>query len=144
MPHLLIIRLKALFLLTVFAANFCAICHCGEMVVTRHTLAHTNPTHKNSCCQESCRSANSDATPHKPCNEQGGCCGAHAIKFGLLEKQTVEPIHIDALFAVAITPYFIVSPEIPLPGHVQGHIGYEWRHKHSPPDLQSLYQRFLI
>jgi len=136
-------------MLTVFTANFYSICHCPHMAVTPHSLSHKSHKQKESCCHEASGTAKI-STDHpkpcdKPCNEKDGCTGTHAVKFSLLEKQTAEQVALHPLFAVAFTHHFIIPLEIlPFSGNPEGNIDNEWRHKHSPPDLQALYQRFLI
>ena len=160
MPNLIPIQLKALFLLTVFTANFYSVCHCQNTALTRHTLSHANPRHpqhqhKMSCCADNSapgktcpdQSAPAKTGPDQstPCNKKDGCCGTHAVKFSLLEKQAAAPISLHPLFAVALTHHFILPLDITLPsGPVEDRIDPQWQHKHSPPDLQSFYQRFLI
>ncbi len=146
MPHLLTIRFKAFFLLTLFTANFYSICHCRQLTVTRHALSHDSHKQKKSCCcYEAPHADKTCANQHKPCNEKDGCGATHAVKFSLLEKQAVGPITLHPLSAVAFTNHFITPLDIfPHSGNSEDHIGHEWQHKHSPPDLQSLYQRFLI
>jgi len=148
MSNLIAIKLKALFMLTVFAANFYNICHCRHMVISNSNLPVFNGIKGHEETQDCDGDHCSDKTctdNHKPCNEKNGCCGTHAIKFSLLEKQVAEQITLHPLFAVAFTQHFIISIDIiPLSGNTEGRIEQEWLHKHSPPDLQSLYQRFLI
>jgi hypothetical protein len=148
MSNFIVIKLKALFMLTVFAANFYSVCHCRHMAIS-----NSNPVafdgikghEKDQDCDDDHCSDKSCADNHKPCNEKDGCCGTHAVKFSLLEKQTAEQITLHPLFTVAFTQHFIIPLEIiPLSGNTEGKIEQEWLHKHSPPDLQSLYQRFLI
>ncbi|HEX9511867.1 MAG TPA: hypothetical protein VF939_15355 [Puia sp.] len=135
-------------MLTVFTANFYSICHCRDMAITRPALSHRSQGHeRKSCCQEDPRADNAcaDADHHTPCNEKDGCCGTHAVKFSLLEKQTAEPITLHPVFAVAFTHHFVIAPPIiPSSRHIEGKIDNEWLHRHSPPDFQALYQRFLI
>lgn len=143
------IQLKALFMLTVFAANFYSICHCPSVAVNPHSPSHRSHLQKGSCCSEAyCTGKNSTgySKPCKnPCSENDGCCSTHAVKFSLLEKQTAGQIALHPLFAVAFTHHFIISPEsLPSTAKPEGIIDNEWRYKHSPPDLQALYQRFLI
>jgi hypothetical protein len=146
MPNFIVIKLKALFMLTVFTANFYSVCHCKDMVVSHPALSQVSHHHeeKDTCCDDE-KTEKNCTDHHKPCNEKDGCCGTHAVKFSLLEKQTAEQITLHPLFAVAFTQHFIIPLEIiPLSGNTEGKIEQEWLHKHSPPDLQSLYQRFLI
>jgi hypothetical protein len=147
MSNLIAIKLKALFLLTVFTANFYSICHCRDMAISRHTLSHRSQGHeRKSCCQKEPPADKPCADDHhKPCNGKDGCCGTHAVKFSLLEKQTAEQVTLHPVFAAAFTHHFIIPLHIIFPaGNPEGKIDDEWRHRHSPPDFQALYQRFLI
>lgn len=141
MRNLLAIKLKALFLLTVFAANLIAVCHC------RHTLSQGDQAAKQKavCCSGVPKTDETCAAGHKPCDEKDGCCGTHVLQFGLLEKQTADAITLRPLYAVALAHSFIFSLEtLAASGHAELRIGEEWLHKHPPPDFQSLYQRYLI
>jgi hypothetical protein len=119
------------------------------MAVTSHSLSHSSHQQKASCCHEaSCTAKGRTDHPkpcEKPCSENDGCCGTHAVKFSLLEKQTAAQVALHPQFAVAFTHHYILPPEfLPSSGNSEGNVDNEWRHKHSPPDLQALYQRFLI
>jgi hypothetical protein len=143
MPNFVAIKLKSFFLLTIFIANFYSVCRCKHMAVSQ--LSHHEQKHheKDECCDDE-QIEKTCAGHHKPCSEKDGCCGTHAIKFSLLEKQTAEPITFHPAFFAAFIHHFIIptdiSPSIPSEGKIEA----KWLHKHSPPDLQSLYQRFLI
>jgi hypothetical protein len=68
----------------------------------------------------------------------------HAVKWSLLEKQTADPISFHPVFFAAFLHHFIIPIDITSSLPSECKIEDKWLHKHSPPDLQSLYQRFLI
>lgn len=145
MPNFIVIKLKTLFLLTVFTANFYCVCHCKDMTVSHPAFSRVSHHHeeKETCCDNEQTEKNC-TDHHKPCGEKDGCCGTHAVKFSLLEKQTVDPITFHPVFFAAFIHHFIIPTNILPSRHSGGRIEDKWLHKHSPPDLQSLYQRFLI
>lgn len=150
MPNFVAIKHKALFLLTVFAANFYSVCHCKDMAPSHPALAHVrhhegkHHTEKDACCGDDLQPQKTCAGDDCPCDENNGCCGMHAVKWSLLEKQTADPISLHPVFFAAFFGHFIIptdsTPSLPSEGRIED----KWLHKHSPPDLQSLYQRFLI
>jgi hypothetical protein len=124
MVRLSSIQWKALLLLVVFAASFTVICHCAVA---------TPSCSERSCCEKK--------TDHKP--NDHGCQGMQAVKFNLLEKQAAASVHAgaspvvilaDASLVLLTPPSRVIRPSLP----------DIWSYKHSPPDLLSLYQRFLI
>jgi len=144
MSNLLAIRLNSLFLLTIFAANLYGVCHCSNMDI-RIAQARATQTHKMSCCDDHRATGKTHDDKPTPCSGNDGCGGTHAVKFSLLDKQAAEPFSLHPIVAVAFVHHFIISPDNAVfTGPAQDRIDTQWRHKHSPPDLQSLYQRFLI
>jgi len=95
------------------------VCHCSARTKT--------PQH--SCCEKK-----------TPCKDDNGCSGTHAVKFNLLEKQTADPVMIaEPLVSITLFDWQLKAPDqqpqtIPEQSHPV----------HPPPDLQSLYQVFLI
>lgn len=114
-------------MLVSFSISFTIFCHCAAMAAVA-APAHCQHCHKKAPKQ----------------HDDSGCQGMQAVKFNLLEKQTADTIQaapppLVALIARAQFPWSLslVSAEI------RKHPG-QWSYKHSPPDRQSLYQRFLI
>lgn len=121
------IQWKALLLLIIFTANFSVVCHCSAHAATMAS--------QHSCCGH-------QQPPHRPCDDKGGCPATQALKFNLLEKQVPASVHPGPLFAAIVTNHLILIPvSILLP--TRSGDG-QYLHKHPPPDLQALYQRFLI
>ncbi len=152
MPIVKTIQWKALLLLIIFAANFSVVCHCSAhampMAPSRMSdccdkqLRHED---QHSCCgdhqQAASKGPDQRASHHHPCDDKGGCPATHALKFNLLEKQVPVSFHPEPLFAALVTNHFIVPVSAALPSRSRE---CQYLHKHSPPDLQALYQRFLI
>ena len=122
---------KALLLLITFVSNFFVVCHCqaSEAPATAH---------RHSCC---CRE-NASTVPHSH-HDGDECPATHSVKFNLLEKQVASTFLAGAPMVAEVTEHFIVAinsgfavDEKPL--------RKIYFYKHSPPDFQSLYQRFLI
>lgn len=122
---------KAFLLLITFVSNFFVICHCQ---------ANEAPAaaHRHSCC---CRE-NASATQHSH-PDSNECPATHALKFNLLEKQVASTFLAGAPIVAEVPRHFIVA--------INGGFALDeeplrkiYFYKHSPPDLQSLYQRFLI
>lgn len=67
-----------------------------------------------------------------------------AVRFNLLEKQTANQI----LPAPAPLTAIVSRPNLSIaiaPAHTEKRkLPQQWSYKHSPPNLLSLYQRFLI
>lgn len=120
---------KALILLTVFAANLYAVCHC-------HHRAMSKPVAISCCAAKHTQSDDPD------CPNKNGCQNDRSIKFSLLDKQTVEKISLNPVYIPAVV---ITAPQTQLTTRPTPVAGWpEWKYKHAPPDWQSLYQRFLI
>jgi hypothetical protein len=119
---------KAFLLLITFVSNFFVVCHCQ---------AHEAPAvaHRHSCC---CGSK--AATAQHPSHDDNDCPATHAVKFNLLEKQVAS-----TFFAAApmVAEHFIIAVN---GGFAMDEAPFRkiYFYKHSPPDFQSLYQRFLI
>jgi hypothetical protein len=122
---------KALLLLITFVSNFFVVCHCQ---------AHEAPTatHRQSCC---CKE-NASAVPHSH-HDGDECPATHSVKFNLLEKQVASTFLAGAPMVAVIAGHFILAVN---GGFVVNEASFRkiYFYKHSPPDLQSLYQRFLI
>jgi hypothetical protein len=120
------IRLKALLMLVAFAASFTVFCHCGTVEAAAVVPHHC-------CCEKK--------TP--PPSGQAGCTGMQAVKFNLVEKQVASPTQLKQLQVT------MAVVELPAPGasslparHLP--LPLQWPDKHSPPDLLTFYQCFLI
>jgi hypothetical protein len=116
-------QLRALLLLTVFAANFFVVCHCSA-----RAAEHA------SCCSKK-------IVEQPPCIDGNECGVMHAVKFNLLEKQAAKKVSFEPVLAAVI----VQMPQRPLQT-LRGEIFYPdiYTRKHPPPDYQSLYQCFLI
>lgn len=137
--HLLsTIQWKAFLLLAIFAANFFVVCHCAaNATIHKHVRV---PAHHHSCDKPA---PTAKATAHSPCEEKGGCPARQAVKFNLLEKQVATAVYSGPLVTAPVAHHFLVPVSIDLVISMrvnQDHYFY----KHSPPDLQALYHRFLI
>jgi hypothetical protein len=113
-------------MLVTFSVSFTLFCHCAAMAAAVAKPAHCQHCHKKA-------SNKMDDT---------GCQGMQAVKFNLLEKQTANAIHpaptpLTALIAWNEFPLPIAFPQ-------KRTQPQQWSYKHSPPDLLSLYQCFLI
>ena len=121
---------KAFLLLITFVSNFFVVCHCQ---------AHDAPAvaHRHSCC---CGKA---ATAQHPSHEDNDCPATHALKFNLLEKQVASTFFARAPMIAAVAGHLIVAVN---DGFARDETPFRkiYFYKHSPPDFQSLYQRFLI
>jgi hypothetical protein len=122
---------KAFLLLITFVSNFFVVCHCQA------NEAPAGP-HRHSCC---CRE-NAATTQHTH-HDGNECPATHAVKFNLTEKQVTSTFFAGAPMIAVVDGHFIVA--------VNGGLAVDkspvrkiYFYKHSPPDLQSLYQRFLI
>jgi len=115
---------KALFMLVVFAANFLVFCHCAaraEAAVGHH-----------SCCEK----RRSGAPKHSDCQ------GMQAVRFNLVEKQVASSVVMGELPVVVLDLAWVTAPvERPVEGFRRADW---WASRYAPPDLQVLYQRFLI
>jgi hypothetical protein len=132
---------KALLLLITFVSNFFVVCHCQaheEFVMTHGTHEAPGVAHRHSCC---CGSK--AATAQHPSHDDNDCPATHAVKFNLLEKQVPSTFFAAAPMVAAAAGHFVVAVNR---GVVVDEAPF-WKiyfYKHSPPDFQSLYQRFLI
>jgi hypothetical protein len=121
---------KALLLLVTFISNFFVVCHCQ---------AHEAPAvmHHSCCCGEKA------ATAHHPAHDDSDCPATHAVKFNLLEKQAASTLFAAAPMVAVLAEHFIVAVN---GGFAKDEAPFRkiYFYKHSPPDFQSLYQRFLI
>jgi len=114
-------------MLVVFTVNFCVICHCAANAAPRAVHCH-------SCCEK------------KSSKKEGheGCSGMQAVKFNLLEKQVSSSITSGDQPVLLINHIYSVCVPVRLSGGDKPIIPDQWVYKHAPPDLQALYQRFLI
>jgi hypothetical protein len=133
MPRLSSIQWKALLLLVTFTTSFTVFCHCAGTA----TMAAAMPGCHRSCCEK---------PPTKPEHPQhNDCQGMQAVQFHLLEKQAADPIHAAP---APFTALFLWNEDQPVrlapvyTGH--GKLPQQWSYRHSPPDLLSLYQCFLV
>jgi hypothetical protein len=148
MLNLMPIKFKALFMLTVFAANFCAVCHCRHLAMmdVMYDASNQSKMHqgKADCTDRHCTDTNCASTK-TPSNGKGDCSRTQAIKFSLLEKQTAQKINLHPLSFTSLTDNFIYPIDLPLPSIKKGDdILKEWLNKQSPPNFQALFQSFLI
>jgi hypothetical protein len=133
MPSLSSIQWKALSLLLTFSISFTVFCHCAGMAAA----AAVTPAAP-SCCHHVCqKKAPGQADDH-------GCQGMQAVKFNLLEKQTADPIHPAAAPLTALVLWIEQPVSIALIQTEKRKLPQQWSYKHSPPNLLSLYQCFLI
>ena len=123
------IKLKALFMLTVFTVNLYAICHCHHNAAhqAKTVIAHCSHCHKEAPAKE----------------DNDGCCGTHAVQFNHLDKMAVKGI------AVATPPaQDLVQPiqfSVPALDYTATRsVIVDWQQKHIPPDLLSLHQCYRI
>ena len=115
------IRLRAIMMLAIFAANFFVVCHCSARIV------------EHSCC---CSKKDDKA----PCKDGRECNGMHAVKFNLLEKQVAKQVDTPPA-----SPFITLAFRWPvLTTRVTRGFPDMDPHKYPPPDYQSLYQCFLI
>ena len=117
-------------MLVAFTVNFCVICHCA---------ASAGPVMKGGHCHGCCGSGGMKKEGGKH-----GCQGMQAVKFNLLEKQVSssissgeQPVMLISFYYSILVPYRLV---------VDGNraVPDQWVYEHAPPNLQVLYQRFLI
>jgi hypothetical protein len=135
MPRLSFIQLKALFLLVTFTASFTVFCHCE--CVTAMNTAMAGKVQHHSCCEKTPEKAN-----HQ--QEQHDCQGMQAVRFHLLEKQAADPVHASAAPLTAQLEWGWQPVNTMLTQTEKRKLPQQWSYKHSPPNLLSLYQCFLI
>ena len=118
-------------MLVAFTVNFCVICHCA---------ASAAPVMKGGHCHACCGSGEKK----KGGEGNHGCQGMQAVKFNLLEKQVSSSISSGEQPVMLISfNYSILAPgQFVVDGYRA--VPDQWVYKHAPPDLQVLYQRFLI
>ncbi len=116
-------------MLVVFTVNFCVICHCAANAAPKAVHCH-------SCCEK--KDDKSGGSNHN------GCSGMQAVKFNLLEKQVSSPVSSGEQPVALISPLYHLLAPVKLPANSDHGISDQWAYKHAPPDLQALYQRFLI
>jgi hypothetical protein len=127
MPKFRTIQWKAFIMLLVFTASFCVVCHCGA-----RASAGVSKTH--SCCEKHSRKQ----------SDPKDCGGMQAMKFNLEEKQTAAAYELAPVAVFLITHLYSLPAALLLPEKRSRTIADHWAYKHAPPDLQVLYQRFLI
>src|ERR1700761_5175476 len=128
MSKLSSIQWKALVMLVSFSVSFTLFCHCAAMASVA-AAPHCIHCHKKT-------SKKTDAPE--------GCQGMQAVKFNLLEKQTADHIFpapaplttFIALYGQPINTFLLAQNSTPRQ--------QSWSYKHSPPNILSLHQRFLI
>ena len=130
MPKFWTIQWKVMLMLVAFTVNFCVICHCA---------ASAAPVMKGGHCHSCC-----GAGEKKKGNEHHGCQGMQAVKFNLLEKQVSSPIGSgeQPVMLISFNYSIVVPDQLVVDGNRA--VSEQWVYKHAPPDLQVLYQRFLI
>ena len=122
MPQKFIIRIKALFLLAVFAGNFFGVCHCSAAMV--------DSTH--CCCHKTAQ----------PCKETSNCAGTQAVKFNLLEKKAAATVCLNPVDAILVPRDFVVPA---VEGRLAQRNASSWYlPPHAPPDRLALFQCYLI
>jgi hypothetical protein len=122
---------KALLLLITFVSNFFVVCHC-------QALEAPAVAHRHSCC---CGAK--AGTAQHPSHDENNCPATHAVKFNLLEKQVASTFFAGTPMVAVVARHFIVAVSS---GFSIDEAPFRkiYFYKHSPPDFQSLYQRFLI
>jgi hypothetical protein len=128
------IRWKAFVMLVTFTASFTVFCHC-ETVTTPAAACC-----KNSCCGDK-KSDHDDGKKTQHNKDDHGCQGMQAVKLNLQDKQTATAIHMAPLPMVVLPMTQIASIRPSAEPKAQSPA---WPDRHSPPDLLSLHQCFLI
>jgi hypothetical protein len=150
MPRLSSIQVKALFLLVTFTASFTVFCHCacgaGDAAMD---AAMAGKAHHHSCCDKMPKAdGQADAANHAGSagnrQEHGDCQGMQAVKFHLLETQASAPIHPAPAPLTALIAWAGQPTSTTLPKTEKRKLPQQWSYRHSPPNLLSLYQCFLI
>jgi hypothetical protein len=129
------IQWKAVMMLVAFAVNFCVVCHCA---------ASAAPVGKGSHCCGCCGSHEMKGEKTKGSGGSHGCQGMQAVKFNLLEKQVSSSISSgeQPVMLISFSYSILVPGQLVVDGNRA--VSDQWVYKHAPPDLQVLYQRFLI
>ena len=119
-------------MLVVFAANFLVFCHCAARAEACGR-AH-------SCCEKKACAASRPMSPES--SKHSDCQGMQAVRFNLVEKQVSASIGTGELPVVVLSLFPIM---VAVSRTDDGFRRMDWWiYKYSPPDLQVLYQRFLI
>ncbi len=123
------VQIKACTLLMILIINMVALCSCGFAQTSLH---HKMKMDKNCCC---CKK---DST-------KKDCKDAHNISFNQLDKSVADAVSLH----FTAVQYFIASRFILLPENNFSFAkpAHHWQvavDDTSPPDLQALYQSFLI
>jgi hypothetical protein len=163
MTNIFSIRLKAVFLLTVFALNTvigfaCAIGvnmvfnsnhHHGEAEETG-AVAHVHADGKRHIHQEEAENHkphhhHNDVANHKHSNSEGGCCNDKVIKFGQLDKATSQNLaYVSPVFFTAFVSVFYNTGILYL-SRAAPSLEYFARGHHPPiPDIRIAIQSFQI
>jgi hypothetical protein len=131
MPGTFTIRIKALFLLAVFAGNFFVVCRCSAAVASS-VLMRMNPVHAHCCCRKKTL----------PCKDKKDCPGMQAVKFNLLEKKAAAKVRVGPVDAVLVTRGYVI------PGvegrAVRSNAFSYYLSPHAPPDRLAFYRCYLI
>jgi hypothetical protein len=135
MIDLTTIKLKALFTVVVFTANLFAVCHCSEGTPVTGASKH-------SCCEAKQGGSNETCAKH-PCNPKDGCCESKA-EFNSLDRQTCEKLDLNRMITVTLPDDFIKTIHLAQDPNAKRALHQDQLLYYSPPDLQTLYQRFLI
>src|ERR1700754_3011598 len=136
MPKFLTIQLKAMMMLVAFTVNFCVICHCAASAAPVMKGGHCH-----ACCGSDAEKKGEKMTGHAT---NHGCQGMQAVKFNLLEKQVSSPISSgeQPVMLISFNYSILLTGQLVAKGNRA--VSDQWVYKHAPPDLQVLYQRFLI
>jgi hypothetical protein len=125
------IRIKALFLLAVFAGNFFVVCRCSAAETSLASM-RMNSVYAHCCCQKTT----------SPCNDKRGCPGMQAVKFNLLEKKAAAKVRVNPVgMALVIRGFVIPGVE---GGLAKPNAFSRYISPHAPPDRLTLYHCYLI
>ena len=125
-------------MLAVFTANLLAICHCADAATVASVAKH-------SCCEAKHTDKDECTNPKPLCNHKDGCHEGNGIKFNLLDKQASEKIDLSPIFATAFVHHYLSSIFALQQTLNSGKFFDKDRLQYyPPPDLQVLYQTFLI
>lgn len=117
-----------MFLLVTFTASFTIFCHCActAAAVTAHGC------HR-SCCEKG---------PEK--QKHNDCQGMQAVKLNLQARQTANAILAAPTPLTGIISRAVTIEAVALADPDTKKLPQQWSYKHSPPNLLSFYQCFLI
>lgn len=122
-------------MLVAFTVNYCVICHCAASAAPRGDRMG----HCSACCEKQ-----EGKVDRKGQAGHNDCQGMQAVKFNLLEKQVSSSITSGEQPVMLVSYGYTILAADRLALDKDRAIPDQWVYKHSPPDLQVLYQRFLI